>query len=309
MCPLVESTQVPGGASITPGKNLSVNPGPFPQPYPHHCAQATSVYSGSLPQFCGVPFTVQVPASWLNLLLAHDQLPENGGDMMYSRPASLHLIISRPDAPRSRPTMASPSALVIRVQPPPSVVMSLPAGYLAEAPAGRPLDCDDTNPEISVALTVFRDADQDGVGAGPGEVACTSGAPPAGFALSGTDCDDTDASVWASRVYTAVDLDGDGVTAPALGTRCTAGSLTPPYYAAPAGNDCDDTDPTLTHFSVLYPDRDGDGVGAPPRQVPCLGATTPPGFAPGGYDEDDGDPAGIETEDLDDLLDLVVLDG
>jgi hypothetical protein len=234
---------------------------------------------------------------------------------------------------------------------------TLPPGYLTTAPVGRPLDCDDTNPAVSVALTVFHDADRDGFGAGASQIACTGGAPPSGFSTNGTDCDDTDGTAWASLLYTAVDFDGDGFTTPAMGMRCTAGVLLPPYYAAPVGSDCDDSDatrwalltyraidadgdgftvpasgqlctngalpapfrasengndcndadPTLTHFAVLYPDQDGDGVGAPPRQVLCLGTTTPAGLVPGGYDEDDTDPAVIETEDFDDLLDLIVL--
>ncbi len=52
-----------------------------------------------------------------------------------------------------------------------------------------------------------------------------------------------------------------------------------------------------------------DGVGAPPRQVLCIGTTPPAGLVTGGYDEDDTDPTVIETEDFDDLLDLIVLGG
>lgn len=236
---------------------------------------------------------------------------------------------------------------------------TLPAGYLTAAPGGLSLDCDDTNPAVSIALTIFVDADRDGFGAGASQIACTGGAPPVGFSTSGTDCDDTDGSVWASLMYTAVDFDGDGFTTPALGMRCTSGVLLPPYYAAPIGNDCDDADatrwalltyraidgdgdgftvpasgqlctngtlpppflasergndcndadPTLTRFAVLYPDQDGDGVGAPPRQILCIGTTLPAGLVTGGYDEDDTDPTVIETEDFDDLLDLIVLGG
>lgn len=282
---------------------------------------------------------------------------------------------------------------------------TLPPGYLDAAPVGRPLDCDDTDPAVSVPLTVFADADHDGFGAGPGQLACTNGMPPLGFSTSSTDCDDTDATVWVSLLYTAVDFDGDGFTAPALGMRCTAGVLLPPYYATPHGNDCDDAnrdiwatltvfvdtdhdgfgagpaqvactngslpdgfsttgtdcddsdvsrwelltyhaidvdgdgvtvpangqvctngtlptpfratetghdcndnDPAVTHFAVLYPDHDADGVGAPPRQVQCIGATIPEGFVRGGFDDDDNDPTVIERDDDDDL-DLLLLGG
>jgi hypothetical protein len=235
----------------------------------------------------------------------------------------------------------------------------LPAGYLATAPDDRPLDCDDTNPAVSVALTIFTDADGDHVGAGPAQLACTSGTVPAGFSLTGTDCDDANSTLFLSLAYTAADFDGDSFTVPAMGTQCTAGTLLPPFVAVPHGNDCNDSnaavwaeltyravdrdhdgftvpetgmqctngtlpppffdtahgndcnddDPALFRFAVLYHDGDGDGVGAPPRNILCLGPADPGGFVPGGYDEDDNDPAVIETEDFDDLLDLIVLGG
>jgi hypothetical protein len=40
----------------------------------------------------------------------------------------------------------------------------------------------------------------------------------------------------------------------------------------------------------------------------CIGTATPDGFARGGYDDDDTDPTVIETEDSDDLLELLLLD-
>jgi hypothetical protein len=65
---------------------------------------------------------------------------------------------------------------------------------------------------------------------------------------------------------------------------------------APRGDDCNDGDP------VLYLDLDHDGVGAPPRQVRCIGATVPDGMARGGFDDDDRDPDVIEVDELDLLL-------
>lgn len=171
------------------------------------------------------------------------------------------------------------------------------------APHGN--DCNDNDPTVSVALTVFADADRDGFGAGPAQQACTNGTPPAGFVTSGTDCDDTDASVWALLAYSAIDADGDGVTVPASGTVCTSGTLPPPFKATGNGNDCDDSDPTIDHFAVLYPDLDGDGVGAPPRLIRCIGATAPAGLSRGGFDDDDTDPDVIEVDD--DELDLLLL--
>jgi hypothetical protein len=61
----------------------------------------------------------------------------------------------------------------------------------------------------------------------------------------------------------------------------------------------------LTGFAVLYADMDGDGVGAPPREILCLGATLPLGLTRGGYDDDDGDPAVIEAEE-DEVLEVLL---
>jgi hypothetical protein len=184
------------------------------------------------------------------------------------------------------------------------------AGVLVPPYYATPIgnDCDDTNPDVFIALTIFADVDRDGFGAGPGQLACTNGSPPDGFSTSGTDCDDGDASRWVLLTYQGIDADGDGVTVPASGQRCTDGTLPPPFRATQNGHDCDDNDPTLTHLAVRYPDQDGDGVGAPPRQVLCIGTTTPAGFAVGGYDDDDTDPTVIETDD-DDELELLLLGG
>jgi hypothetical protein len=113
---------------------------------------------------------------------------------------------------------------------------------------------------------------------------------PAGFATSGTDCDDGDAAVWVSLVYAAVDFDGDGVTAPALGTRCTAGVLLPPYYATPIGSDCDDTNQDVFLALTIFADADHDGIGAGPGQLACTDGEPPEGFSATGTDCDDDDP-------------------
>jgi len=162
-------------------------------------------------------------------------------------------------------------------------------------------DCNDGDRTVSVSLTVFADTDHDGVGAGPGQLACTNGTPSAGFSTTSTDCDDSDAAVWKQLAYQAVDRDRDGATVPERGQVCTNGTLPPPFHASESGLDCDDHDATVTHFAVLYPDQDHDGVGAPPRQIQCIGTTMPEGLSLGGYDEDDGNPSVIETDDDDDL--------
>jgi hypothetical protein len=102
--------------------------------------------------------------------------------------------------------------------------------------------------------------------------------------------------------YVAIDGDGDGVTLPENGEVCTNGTLPPPYKAAQNGLDCNDADPAVHRVAIVYPDVDGDGVGATPRQIRCIGAAPPTGFSSTGYDEDDGDPAVIEDEEEDLLL-------
>ncbi len=118
-----------------------------------------------------------------------------------------------------------------------------------------------------------------------------AGAPPAGYSTTGTDCADADASVWVPLPYTAVDFDGDGATAPAQGTRCTAGALprrtTPPRWATTA------TTPTraVSISLAVFVDADGDGIGAGPALLRCTNGAPPPGYALTGTDCNDSDAA------------------
>lgn len=166
---------------------------------------------------------------------------------------------------------------------------ALPPGYLTSAPSGRPLDCNDGDPAVAVPLTVFVDADHDGFGAGPSQAACTSGAPPPGFSTVDTDCDDGNLTIWQQLVYTAVDRDGDHVTAPELGTRCTAGTLLPPFFAAPHGDDCDDSNAAISIALTVFADHDLDGFGAGPSQLACTNGAPALGFATNGTDCNDDD--------------------
>jgi hypothetical protein len=71
--------------------------------------------------------------------------------------------------------------------------------------------------------------------------------------------------------------------------------------------DCAAADPTRFAYRVTYTDLDGDGVGAGPRAIQCLGTSLPPGRQLGGYDDDDLDAAVIESEESEDeLLDLLL---
>jgi hypothetical protein len=169
---------------------------------------------------------------------------------------------------------------------------SLPAGY-THSPKGN--DCDDSRADLYQGYQAYVDEDGDGVGAGSAASFCTDGTVPAGYSLQGTDCAPTDVSSWQRLPYKYADADGDGRTVPSTGDVCTGATL-PASYATTAttatGNDCDDSNPALYLWRVLYPDRDGDGVGTPPRMVMCLDdGPVPPGYSIYGFDPDDSNPA------------------
>ncbi|WNG43833.1 hypothetical protein F0U60_06770 [Archangium minus] len=164
----------------------------------------------------------------------------------------------------------------------------LPAGYTNTS---RGNDCNDSRADVYQGIQAYADMDGDGVGAGSAESFCTNGASPAGYSLQGTDCAPEDALLWRKLSYKYVDADGDGYTASSTGEVCTGSTLPPPYANTASGNDCDDTDPALYLWRVLYPDNDGDGVGAPPRAVMCLDdGPVPPGYSIYGFDPDDSNP-------------------
>ena len=105
----------------------------------------------------------------------------------------------------------------------------------------------------------------------------------------GGDCAPDDGARWRIAPYAGVDRDGDGFTAKEPGELCIGEGLPEPYRATLRGNDCDDADPARWRWVVVYRDLDGDGVGAGPRSIPCLGSELPPGASLAGYDEDDSD--------------------
>jgi hypothetical protein len=171
---------------------------------------------------------------------------------------------------------------------------TLPQGY-THAPRGN--DCNDQDPGVYLSLQGHVDSDADGVGAGAAVTFCTAGTLPAGHASTGTDCAEEDATRWQLLTYAHVDGDGDTHTTPVSGQVCTGAQLPLPYFAVASGNDCDDTDPSRFHARVLYPDADGDGVGRPPRVVPCLGTALPAGHSVFGFDPDDTDASKTEPSD------------
>jgi hypothetical protein len=173
--------------------------------------------------------------------------------------------------------------------------VELPEGYALQASG---LDCDDEDATVWLSMTLFADADGDRFGAGAPRTLCGDGVPPAGEVLDGSDCAPADALSWQLLTYRHVDHDGDRRTVPSYGQLCTGAALTAPYYAEPRANDCNDAQAALTHWMVLYPDGDGDGIGSLPYEVRCVGAALPEGFSRYGDDADDGDDAIGASDEL-----------
>lgn len=175
---------------------------------------------------------------------------------------------------------------------------SLPAGY-ANSPNGD--DCDDTRADVYLSRQGWPDEDADGVGAGTASTFCTAGSLPSGYSATSTDCAPGDALRWQNLSFQHVDADGDGRTTPSSGQLCSGTTLPTGYATQATGNDCDDANPALFLWRVLYPDKDGDGVGVPPRVVLCLDdGPVPAGYSIYGFDPDDTDPrTAYPTEDPD----------
>ncbi|MCY1082784.1 hypothetical protein [Archangium lansingense] len=165
---------------------------------------------------------------------------------------------------------------------------TLPPGYTS-SPKGT--DCDDTRADLNQSLQAYLDEDADGVGAGSPSTFCTNGSLPTGYASSSTDCAPSDALRWRNLAFQHVDADGDGRTTPSSGQLCSGSALPSGYATKATGNDCDDANAALYLWRVLYPDRDGDGVGVPPRAVLCLNdGPVPAGYSIYGFDPDDTKP-------------------
>jgi hypothetical protein len=179
-----------------------------------------------------------------------------------------------------------------------------PAGY-ATAASGN--DCDDVDADVWATVYGYADVDDDGVGAGAPLTSCTDGSlAPGQVALSG-DCASNDRTAWRLLSHAWADRDGDGYTVPDAGQVCAGESLPEPYRVAAVGRDCDDAAPSVFSALVRYPDLDGDGVGAPPRAVFCVGASVESaGHSRYGWDVDDADPSVQWDDEADDLLLLVL---
>ncbi|NRD43255.1 hypothetical protein [Corallococcus exiguus] len=182
---------------------------------------------------------------------------------------------------------------------------ALPAGYGTKPLSGE--DCDDTNASLYRNMTAYADTDGDGVGAGPATVLCTNGQLPASWSARGTDCARQDATRWQNVTAFHADRDGDGFTAPIpVETLCIGKTLPLPYSFKAVGNDCDDTDVARYRWTYLYRDQDGDGVGATPRQMLCLGSSAFAGWSRYGDDSDDHDAAVQTDEAAEEELSLIL---
>lgn len=160
------------------------------------------------------------------------------------------------------------------------------------------VDCDDNDPTVGDTYR-YRDADEDGFGAGTPELRC---ADDAGWSMVGTDCDDLSASVNpdAAEVCNTVDdncdgsidgddaidqlawfpdLDGDGFGDPGVDPiyACAA----PSQYNVSNAADCDDDDAGVGALSTWYLDNDGDGYGN--RDVAISACPDDDGTGPDGY--------------------------
>lgn len=181
---------------------------------------------------------------------------------------------------------------------------NVPAGY--GGTSSYPSDCNDADPTVFYPMTGYADADLDGFGVPPLVSVCTARTLPAGYSTKSTDCAPADPTLWRPLAFANVDRDGDGYTTREAGPFCFGAALPAPYVEKAVGNDCSDSDPALYRWVILYEDKDGDGVGAPPRWIPCLGATVPAGWSIFGHDADDADP-GVVTSAGDELL-FTILD-
>jgi len=224
------------------------------------------------------------------------QLPPStakvAGDCDDSDPLVAQAILGYADADGDHVTVAAATELC---------VATLPSGFL---PAAHGDDCDDHDPAVSELHTFYADGDGDGYGDLAHAVTVCANAPPIGYALDGSDPDDTNTAI------TPLDVDGDHVAdandcAPQDATRWTtatiytdadhdnydAGSMsacigtTAPagYSLVTYGPDCNDQDAALTIQRTAYIDADHDTWGTGPAMMMCVAAL------PAGYTSRNGD--------------------
>jgi hypothetical protein len=230
-----------------------------------------------------------------------DQLPPNtaklSGDCDDNDPTVSQSIIGYADADGDHVTVATSTELC---------AASLPAGFL---PIAHGNDCDDNDPTVSELHTFYVDVDGDGYGDPAHPITVCANVPPLGYALDGSDPDDTNlaitpldvdgdhvadvndcapmnANAWELHtVY--VDADHDNYDAGAM-SACIGTTAPPGYSLVTYGPDCDDQNATLTLLRPAYVDADHDTWGTGSAVQMCV-ATLPSGYASRNGDCNDSD--------------------
>lgn len=150
-------------------------------------------------------------------------------------------------------------------------------------------DCAPSDPGAWATLAFLsRDTDTDGFRVDATGSICAGAGLPAGYFAGATpassvDCDDTDATRWATLTFAARDRDGDEHAVAESGSLCTGAALPAGYVAEAVGADvdCDDADPGIwIEVGYLGRDRDGDGHPVSEAGQLCLAAQVlPAGYA------------------------------
>jgi hypothetical protein len=165
-------------------------------------------------------------------------------------------------------------------------------GTVSDADNDGVADSVDCAPQLAQAWRLLDfasiDQDEDGFRVNASGQVCAGGAlPPNRFATSvsadSMDCDDSDATIWSTRIYAAVDTDHDGYGVAKSGEVCAGAALPAGLIAmlpAAADLDCDDADPYKWHRSDFASrDRDGDGYGIAEAGIWCGQGTLPAGMS------------------------------
>jgi len=102
---------------------------------------------------------------------------------------------------------------------------------------------DDADPNVTGQNTYYADSDGDGFGDAGNSISRCASAPPSGYSVYDTDCDDNDADNYPGNVETCDGQDNncDGLV--------------------------DDADPNVTGQNTYYTDSDGDGFGSPTNTI------------------------------------------
>jgi len=149
-------------------------------------------------------------------------------------------------------------------------------------------DCDDLNGGMWDELTGYIDLDNDTYTVGAGQVLCTDGTLPVGFAATqnAEDCDDNHGALHTyGSAYADVDDDGYSVGG---GITLCLGELAPTGYTlTQTADDCNDGDPAVYQDLTGFVDRDDDAWTVGAGVAACSGANLPVGFQAAASASDD----------------------